>query len=152
MTQGIKKIRLCTSLIVTAVLTSTIFINKSLVYEIKYSNLIGSLEELTMQYFNTENSKSNSKKIACVIPSLNPFSSDIMHFMKSRSMKCTIIQYGRITKDGRYVMHPSKYDNVTGVKVYYIYRHNPNNKHINKDFGVKFSDPILLKRNDKGKF
>ena len=110
-----------------------------------------SLHELTSHYFNTQSSKSERKPKACVIPSLNPFSPEVLKFLKNHSMKCSIKQYGRVTKDGSFLLQPSNNDNITEVKVYYIYRHNPDNRYVNKDFDVKFSDPVYLKSNNKGK-
>nr|XP_047146442.1 uncharacterized protein LOC101236318 isoform X2 [Hydra vulgaris] len=85
----------------------------------------------------------------CVLPSLNAFSPDIMHYMKMFYKKCLVKQYGRITKNGWFVVSSSS---ISTLSISYIYRDNPKNLYINDDFAVKLSDPIYIKCDNNGVF
>ena len=143
-----RSFKLWTSITVIVVFVATVLINQS--FLLKHDNWFVLRENFMMQYFNhSQISRSNSN--ACILPSLNAFSSDILHFMKTRSMTCSITRYGRITKEGWFLLQPLNNDHISALKVYYIYRHNPYYSYINEDFAIKLSEPISLKRNDEGK-
>ncbi|XP_002167790.3 uncharacterized protein LOC100199035 isoform X1 [Hydra vulgaris] len=86
---------------------------------------------------------------ACILPSLNPFDPEIMRYVKPVRMTCSERRFGKVTIDGWFVLSSS---NVLNLSISYIYRDNPSKKFINEDFGVKFSEPTIVKRNKNGTY
>ncbi|XP_065645372.1 uncharacterized protein LOC136075863 [Hydra vulgaris] len=80
--------------------------------------------------------KNRINKSACVLPYLNPVSPDILHFIQTPHLNCSVRRYGRITNDGWFILK-SNNASVSTITIKYIYRKT--------DFIVKFSDAILVK-------
>ncbi|XP_047134032.1 uncharacterized protein LOC100202831 isoform X1 [Hydra vulgaris] len=80
--------------------------------------------------------KNRNDGSACVLPYINPFSPDIMHFIQTTHLSCSVKRYGRITNDGWFILQ-SNNASLSTITIKYIYR--------NTDFFVKLFDPILVK-------
>ncbi|XP_047136376.1 uncharacterized protein LOC100213639 [Hydra vulgaris] len=94
-------------------------------------------DNLVYEIKNTvEQQKTRQKASACVLPNLNPFSSDILHFIKTYQIDCLKKRHGKITNDGWFILQPNN-TTISNVIIKYIYR--------NTDYLVNFSDPISVK-------
>ncbi|XP_065674470.1 uncharacterized protein LOC100208013 [Hydra vulgaris] len=106
-------------------------------------------KEYMIEYLKNLKRFQKRNSSVCVLPSLNAFSPDILHYMKSFTATCSVKRYGSITKNGWFIVSSLS---ISTVSISYIYRDNPKNLYINDDFAVRLSDPIYVKRDDNGVF
>ncbi|XP_002170030.3 uncharacterized protein LOC100208013 [Hydra vulgaris] len=106
-------------------------------------------KEYMIEYLKNLKRFQKRNSSVCVLPSLNAFSPDILHYMKYFYTTCSVKRYGSITKNGWFIVSSLS---ISTVSISYIYRDNPKNIYINDDFAVKLSDPIYVKRDDNGIF
>ncbi|XP_047126093.1 uncharacterized protein LOC100209933 [Hydra vulgaris] len=134
--------KLCVCIIVILIVVFVGVTWKKLDNKFKNDNWIKLRKDHMINYFNYSYKIQKSNSSACVLPSLNAFSPDILKFMKSTYLSCSKKRYGKVTTDGWFILPAS---GITTVSIRYIYRYNPNNIYINNDFAVKLSDPTYVK-------